>query len=85
MNEEVEKALKKRALGYRTQETVVEYAEEDGKWKVKKKKVTTRHIPPEIAAAKALLECKERDFSQMSDQELEEERERLMRELEKIK
>ena len=42
MNEDVEKALKKRALGYRTQETVVEYAEEDGKWKVKKKKVTTR-------------------------------------------
>lgn len=84
MNHDVEKALRKRALGYRTQETVVEYAEEDGQWKVKKKKVTSRHVPPEIAAAKVLLECKGEEFSSMSDEALEREREKLLCELQSL-
>ena len=78
MNEEskLKKALLKKALGYETSEEVCEYVlDEDGEAKLSKKKITKKHIAPDISALKILFERYYGDeFSSicnMSDEELE--------------
>ena len=78
--DEAKQALKKRATGYQATETVEEYSCEDGELKLLKKKVTTKHIPPEVSAVKVLL-GKEEDVATLSDEELEAEKQRLLSEL----
>ena len=84
MNEEekIKKALLKKALGYSADEVVCEYVlDDDGQEKLCKKKVTRKHFAPDISAVKLLLEQhSDEDFdpSKMSDQELLNERERLL-------
>ena len=58
-------------------EIVEEFSVEDGELKLVKKKVTRKDIPPDIKAAKMLME--ERGFDEYSDGELEAERERLLK------
>lgn len=85
MNEEkkLKKALLKKALGYTADEVVCEYVlDEDGGEKLSKKKITKKHFAPDIAAVKMLLESYSLpDISAMTDQELEEERQRLINKL----
>ena len=71
--------LMKKALGYDCTETVEEYVSENGEIKLTKKKVTKKNVPPDISALKLLIEDKGRSVSSMSDEELEEEKERLMK------
>ena len=53
----IEQALLKKALGYECDEIIEEYAkDEDGCLVLIKKKVTKKHISPDIPAAKMLLE-----------------------------
>ena len=50
---------------------------DEGELKLVKRKVTKRDVPPDIKAVKMLLDG-EADASQMSDEELEERREKLI-------
>lgn len=74
----MQKALMKLAKGYTAKETVNEYAEEDGKLVLKRRKVTAKHVPPDAAAAKLLVE-KEGAADAMSEEELLSEHQRLKR------
>lgn len=79
-------ALLKKAMGYDSSETVEEYSNSDNELTLTKKKVTIKHIPPDTTALKALLELcevqnKEDDLVQLSDQELEQEKQRILKEL----
>ena len=75
----VKEALKKCAVGFGTSEVVEEFAVEDGELKLVKRKVTRRDIPPDIKAVKMLLD--DDDVPEMSDEQLESERQRLIRQL----
>ena len=78
MNDDgVKKALVRCAVGFDTSEVVEEYTMADGELKLVKRKVTKRDVPPDIKAVKMLLDG-EADASQMSDEELEERREKLI-------
>lgn len=73
----VKEALKKCAVGFGTSEVVEEFAVEDGELRLVKRKVTRRDIPPDIKAVKMLLDGD--DVSAMSDEQLESERQRLLK------
>ena len=76
----VREALVRRALGYETDEVVEEYGFNEGEAVLLKRKVTKKSVPPDIQAAKMLLDA-EVPLGQLSDEKLEEERQRLLREL----
>ena len=78
----IRKALLKRALGYDTSEVVEEYSASDGDMTVVRKKVTTKNVPPDITAAKLLLDgmkSETDDLSALIDEQLDAERERLLK------
>ena len=74
----VEEALLRRAVGYETTETVEEYAECDGEIKLVKRKVSTKNVPPDVAAAKLVIEEASPNVAEMTDEELSAEKERLL-------
>lgn len=76
---DVKKALIKKALGYDLTETVEEYALSDDEVKLTKKKITKKNVPPDITALKILLVGDEKSVAEMSDEELEKEKERLIK------
>ena len=76
-DEGIKKALLKCAVGFDTSEIVEEYTVDEGELKLVKRKVTKRDVPPDIKAVKMLLDG-EASASQMSDEELEERREKLI-------
>lgn len=77
--ESIKDALIKCATGLCTSETVEEFAVgEEGELKLVKKKVTKRDIPPDIKAVKMLMD----ERGEVSDDELEAEKERLLKLLE---
>lgn len=71
------KALIKRALGYNVKEVVEEFVNEEGQVRLSKKKVTTKNVPPDITALKILIE-ENGSITDMTDEELENERIRLL-------
>ena len=77
-------ALKRKALGYNADEVVEEYASVDGRLELIKRKVTTKHVPPDLSALKMFIDEDVKSVYEMSDDELHEERERLMKELKEI-
>ena len=83
---EIENALKKRAVGYDTEETVEEFSENDGEVVLTKRKVTKKSVPPDISAAKLLLDMNEgeTDLSALSDEQLKEEKNRLLKLLKEV-
>lgn len=79
------KALKQCIKGLTTREVTTEYAvdEETGKLKVVKQKVCEKSLPPNVDLLKLIyphLEMKT-DFNKLSDEELETEKQRLLKEL----
>lgn len=83
---EIELALIKRAKGYDAMETIEEFALGDGEEKLCRKKVTTKNFPPDVSAAKLLLALDGgKDLALLSDEELEEEKNKLYKILEDIK
>ena len=75
-------ALVKKALGYDATEIVEEYVSgEEGEIKLTKKKVTKKNVPPDITAIKMLMDEYVKPVAVMSDEELEEERIRLLEKL----
>ena len=80
-------ALLKRAMGFETSDVVEEFsAQENGELKLTKRKVTKKTIPPDISALKTLAELrlKESDYSSLTDEQLEKERERLITQIKNL-
>lgn len=76
---EIKEAIIKVALGYSLEEVTEEYGVEDGELKLVKRKETKKDIPPDLKAVKLLMESK--DYSVLSDEELEAEKQRLLKQL----
>lgn len=82
-DEKLKKALIRKALGYSVKEETVEFSRDDtGGEVVSKRKVSRKHIPPDISALKMLLEHffteEFKDVEEMTDEELQEEREKII-------
>ena len=82
--EKIGEALLKVALGYQVAEVTEEYAEVDGKLKLTKRKKTKKDVPPDLKAVQLLL-ANEDDggFGDLSDEDLEMEKARLLTLLQK--
>ena len=82
----VEKMLLKKAMGYKVKENVDEYASVGEEMKLVKRRITTKYVSPDLAAAKTLQELNGReeqnDLSYLSDEQLLRERTRLLLALE---
>ncbi len=77
--DEIFDAVVKRACGYEAKETVEEYAVVDGSLELVKRKVTTKDVPPDMTAAKMIIDGG--DVSDLTDEQLEAERKRLINQL----
>lgn len=77
---DVKSALVKKALGYDATEIVEEYVSgEEGEIKLAKKKVTKKNVPPDMTALKLLMDESVKPVRVLSDEELESEKQRLLR------
>ncbi len=77
--EQLMNAVKKKAIGYMTTENVEEYSLVDGELNIVKRKVTQKEVPPDIAAVKYLIDETTADpYSDMSEEELENEKKKLL-------
>ncbi len=84
----IKRALKKRALGYDSTEVTEEYTDDgDGGVKLIKRKVVKKNVPPDVSAVKLLIEIEgeDSDLSTLTDAELELEKQRLLKLLDKEK
>lgn len=78
----INEALLKRALGYDTSEIVEEFASDGFDVTMVKKKVTTKNVPPDITAAKMLLDAinnTRENLGQLTKEQLEREKQRLLK------
>ena len=73
----VKQAVMKVALGYSLKEVTEEYGVEDGELKLLKRRETLKDVPPDLKAVKLLLEDGA-DYSAMTDEELEAEKQKLL-------
>jgi hypothetical protein len=72
-------ALMKVATGYSVEEVTEEYAEVDGELKLMKRKETKKDVPPDLKAVQLLLASEGGGgMEQLSDEELEAEKARLL-------
>lgn len=80
MDEEILNALIKRAKGYKYNEVQEEYSvKEDGEISLTKRKVSQKYCPPDSAALKTYMDiCADVDVRNLTDEELEKERSRLL-------
>lgn len=82
---DLENALIKKALGYDATEVVEEYSSDnEGEIRLLKKKITTKNVPPDMTALKFLLDEGEKDLTKMTDEELFNEKVRLLNILKEI-
>ncbi len=77
--DKIRDAILKVALGFTVEEVTEEYDAKDGELRLIKRKETKKDVPPDLKAVKLLLE--DSDYSSLTDEQLEEERQRLLREL----
>lgn len=82
MDDEILKSLLMKAKGYTRDEVQEEYAvSAEGELTLVRRRVTGKYYPPDSAALKTYLELfSEKSAEDMSDEELEAEREKLLRE-----
>lgn len=81
--DKITSALLKVALGGVAKEVCEEYTEVDGQFRLTKRKETKKVIPPDLKAVQLLLSggMDEGNEAALSDEDLEAERQRLLREL----
>ena len=75
--EKIKGALLERALGYDAHEGVEEYGFSEGEAVLVKRKVTRKRVPPDIQAAKMLLDGAP-PLTSLSDEQLQKDKERLL-------
>jgi len=76
----VKEALIMRAKGYDTTEVTEEYADDgEGGVRMVKRKVVSKNVPPDVSAAKLLLEIEGDNVINLTDEELEKEKIRLIK------
>ena len=75
MDGQLTDALYKKATGYEADEEIVEYS---GEGEILKRKITTKHYPPDIAALKAYVELAENRLERLTEEELLKEKQRLI-------
>lgn len=80
MDKEIQEALKKRATGYETTEITEEYSSSDeGEIRMVKRKIVSKNVPPDVSAVKLLFDNDSGDdILNMTDEELEQEKLRLL-------
>jgi|AGTN01.1.fsa_nt_gi hypothetical protein len=83
---DLNKSLYRKAIGYKVTEKSTEYEIDDkGVKRPVKEKEQTKYIPPDVGALKTYLEMTGKkgkgEFDDMTDEELEKERKRLLKEL----
>ena len=79
IEKKIKKALTKKAVGYDAKEVVEEYQDDEGVLRLTKKKVTKKHVPPDPTAARIILSGMEAlPVENMTDEELEAEKIRLI-------
>ena len=83
MEKALQDALVKKAIGYESRETVEEYVSNEDVLTLTKRKVTIKQVPPDATALKTLLNLTnekdtENELSELSDEELEEEKQRII-------
>ncbi|MCM1043395.1 MAG: hypothetical protein NC350_04225 [Corallococcus sp.] len=80
------KVLIKKAKGYTVREKTDEYAASDGNLNLVKRKIVTKHVPPDISAVKALLTLTEMtdNLETLTDEQLQQEKTRLLNMLSQI-
>ncbi len=78
-DKELTAALKKVAFGFSLEEVTEEYGAVDGEMKLVKRRETRKDVPPDLKAVKMLLDGSAADVSAMSDEELEREKQRLLK------
>ena len=74
IKEKLKQTLIKKATGYKVEESVCEYGVEEDGVRLLKKKVSTKYYPPDITAINLLLNEKDIDYKDLTDQELEKEK-----------
>ena len=80
--EKIGEALLKVALGYQLAEVTEEYAEVDGALKLTKRKKIKKDVPPDLKAVQMLLgEGSGEGYLDWSEEELEQEKQRLLQQL----
>ncbi len=77
----LEEALMKVALGYQLAEVTEEYSEVNGELKLTKRKKTKKDVPPDLKAVQLLLGTEGEEYTTLSDEELEKEKQRLLKTL----
>ena len=81
--EQIKRALLRRAVGFDADEVIEEYGFSEGEAVLVKRKVTKKRVPPDVSAAKLLLE-ESAPLSALSDEELEKEKQRLLNLLKEV-
>ena len=77
--EELSKTLLKVALGFQVAEVTEEFAEVDGELKLTKRKRIKKDVPPDLKAVQLLLSESGGSITGLSDEELEREKQRLLK------
>lgn len=78
--DKIRDAILKVALGFTVEEVTEEYDAKEGELRLIKRKETKKDVPPDLKAVKLLLDDGT-DYSALSDEELEAEKRRLIKEL----
>ena len=84
--EDIDKILRKKATGYETQEVVEEYEVVEGEVSLKKRRVTTKHVPPDLSSIKVIMgiEGETSEYDDMTEEQLMAEREKLLEQLKEM-
>ncbi len=80
-NKKIKEALINKALGYTTQEVTEEYGYTGDEFILQKRKTSTKSYPPDLTALQLLLgkEVEREDqLENLTDEELEKEKQRLL-------
>ena len=84
LNEKLKKTLIKKATGFKVEEAVYEYGMQEDEVKLLKKKVSTKYYPPDLAAINLLLNEKETNYKELTNEELEQEKLKILNLLKEI-
>jgi hypothetical protein len=83
MDEDLMKALRKKAKGYKAKEVVDEFVVDEGSTPVlSRRKITYKDVPPDIGAVKTIAEIlSDTGYKELTAEELKREKQRLLEEL----